>query len=341
EFFVGSQEPYLNYNFPPGVALRLPAGQGFDLNSHSVNRSGETRQGEVYINLHTTDRDDIIHVADYGSFNNTRITLPPNEETTVSRVFTFEETQHVLQMWGHAHERMVEFRVEHAGGDNDGELIYWSNDWEHPVDLSFDTPLTFEAGDRVRVITTYNNDTDHEINFGLLSSDEMQILFYVYYTGSNMDGDFSTDGTLDIADLERLTRKVREGTNNIAFDLTDDGLVNFEDRRVWIEELKNTYFGDANLDGEFNSADMVAVFQAAEYEDGIEGNSTWSEGDWDGDGDFGTRDLVFAFQFGRFEGGPRPSQVPESNPAMGCLAAVLFLLCGIRRHHAVKSPLCC
>ena len=160
-------------------------------------------------------------------------------------------------MWAHAHERMTEFRVEHVGGEKDGELIYWSNDWEHPVGLEFDTPMTFEKGDRVRLVTTYNNTTDREIEFGLLSSDEMQILFFVYYTGSNMFGDFSTDGSLDVADLDRLTRKVREGTDKIAFDLNEDGLVNAEDRRVWIEDLKNTYFGDSNLDGEFSSADLV------------------------------------------------------------------------------------
>ena len=59
--------------------------------------------------------------------------------------------------------------------------------------------------------------------------------------------------------------------------------------------------GDANRDGQFNSDDLVLVFQAAEYEDGIVGNSDWSEGDWDGDGEFGSKDLVLAFQFGAYE----------------------------------------
>ena len=36
--------------------------------------------------------------------------------------------------------------------------------------------------------------------------------------------------------------------------------------------------GDSNLDGEFNSADLVTVFAAAEYEDGLEANSTWATG---------------------------------------------------------------
>ena len=58
--------------------------------------------------------------------------------------------------------------------------------------------------------------------------------------------------------------------------------------------------GDANNDGKFDSSDLVAVFQAGEYEDGIAGNSDWAEGDWSGDGDFDTSDLVLAFQSGRY-----------------------------------------
>ncbi|MEZ6119376.1 MAG: hypothetical protein R3C28_22805 [Pirellulaceae bacterium] len=59
--------------------------------------------------------------------------------------------------------------------------------------------------------------------------------------------------------------------------------------------------GDSNRDGRFDSADLVAVFQAGEYEDAIAGNSEWAEGDWNGDGDFNTADLVFAFQAGTYQ----------------------------------------
>ena len=53
--------------------------------------------------------------------------------------------------------------------------------------------------------------------------------------------------------------------------------------------------GDANGDGVFDSEDFVVVLQAGEFEDSIEGNSTFAEGDWDGDGDFTSEDLVLAF----------------------------------------------
>ena len=54
--------------------------------------------------------------------------------------------------------------------------------------------------------------------------------------------------------------------------------------------------GDSNLDGVFNSADLVTIFAAGEFEDLTASNSTWEEGDWNGDGDFDTKDLIAAFQ---------------------------------------------
>ncbi|MCA9196978.1 MAG: hypothetical protein KDA87_05540, partial [Planctomycetales bacterium] len=93
-----------------------------------------------------------------------------------------------------------------------------------------------------------------------------------------------------------------------------------EDLVFLIHNLHNTYFGDANLDGEFNSQDLVRIFTAGEYEDDIAGNSLWLEGDWNGDGDFTSSDLVLAFQDGGYELGPKPQQtqfVPE--PTLGVL----------------------
>jgi hypothetical protein len=58
--------------------------------------------------------------------------------------------------------------------------------------------------------------------------------------------------------------------------------------------------GDSNRDGRFNSSDLVAVFQAGKYENGIPDSATFEEGDWNGDGVFSSRDLVFAFQQGNY-----------------------------------------
>lgn len=66
--------------------------------------------------------------------------------------------------------------------------------------------------------------------------------------------------------------------------------------------------GDSNRDGVFDSSDLVLVFAAGQYEDGIVGNSTFETGDWDGDGDFTTGDLVYAFSQGSYQSAAMPIQ---------------------------------
>ncbi|MEZ6119097.1 MAG: hypothetical protein R3C28_21355 [Pirellulaceae bacterium] len=58
---------------------------------------------------------------------------------------------------------------------------------------------------------------------------------------------------------------------------------------------------DVNADSVFDSADLVQMFQAAEYEQGA--TATWSQGDLDLDGRFDSADLVFAFQRSVFRQG--------------------------------------
>jgi hypothetical protein len=73
-----------------------------------------------------------------------------------------------------------------------------------------------------------------------------------------------------------------------------------QDLAYLIEVVIGTDWGDANLDGVFDSADIVSLFQRGEYEDGVTGNSTWADGDWNCDGEFTTADLVLAFQEGGY-----------------------------------------
>jgi hypothetical protein len=151
-------------------------------------------------------------------------------------------------------------------------------------------------------------------------------------------GDFNSNGLLDAHDIDRLSSEVRSGTNDPAYDLNADRLVDDLDRIVWVETLRNTYFGDSNLDGEFNTNDLVQVFQAGVYEDQIEGNAGWATGDWNGDADFNSRDLVLAFQSGGYEAGPRPAAVPE--PSASLLLLIGIAMAARRRAQVDKLRQC-
>jgi len=146
-------------------------------------------------------------------------------------------------------------------------------------------------------------------------------------------GDFNLDGVLDAADIDALTAAALGGQNPSGFDLNGDQRVDGTDRVVWVHDLRNVYFGDANLDGVFSTADFVSVFQVGEYEDATALNSGWSDGDWNGDRDFTSGDFVTAFQDGGFEKGPRAAvaAVPEPSSLLLLLGSLAPLAARLRR----------
>ena len=139
-------------------------------------------------------------------------------------------------------------------------------------------------------------------------------------------GDFNGDGTLGIDDLDTLTTAIQLNSVDTQFDLDGSGQVDLADRQHWVTDIKQTWIGDTNLDGLFDSGDMISVFSAGQYEDAIVGNSTWSTGDWNGDGDFESGDLIAAFSDGGYEARPcaAVAAVPEPSTTLLTLVAVLL-----------------
>ncbi|MCA9216835.1 MAG: PEP-CTERM sorting domain-containing protein [Planctomycetales bacterium] len=152
-----------------------------------------------------------------------------------------------------------------------------------------------------------------------------------YWSLTNLDrdpnlADFDSDGVLTVADIEQLVTGITNADFDSRFDLDFNNRLNDSDLEEFVREYAGTYYGDANLDGRFDSQDFVQAFQFAEYEDRVPGNSTWRSGDWNLDSEFDTRDLVLAFQDGGYEKGPRVgAAVPEPNTVFGVLLGVCAL----------------
>jgi hypothetical protein len=144
-------------------------------------------------------------------------------------------------------------------------------------------------------------------------------------------GDFNSSGALDAADLDDLTGQSAGGTNPAAYDLNADALVNSTDVQVWVKDLFNSWIGDANLDGQFNSSDLVAVLASGTYEANVD--AVWSTGDFNGDGRANSGDLVAALADGGYEVGPRAAAaaVPEPAAIVLCTLGIGVLLARCRR----------
>ena len=116
---------------------------------------------------------------------------------------------------------------------------------------------------------------------------------YVY-----MNGDVNGDLEIGVPDIDGLCSLINSG--DAAADLNGDGVVDRDDQDYLVHNIIGTHYGDANLDLVFNSTDLVEMFTAGEYEDGIPGNSTWAEGDFNCDSEFDSSDLVEAFKDGAY-----------------------------------------
>src|SRR5690606_4809890 len=124
-------------------------------------------------------------------------------------------------------------------------------------------------------------------------------------------GDVTGDGLVDVQDVDRLCLGLRGGENEL--DLTGDGRLDVADLEHLILDLIGTTFGDANLDGVFNSSDFVHIFAAGKYENRLAAGASWSEGDWDCSGRFDSHDLVVAFQYGGYSAAARPEGGPHAD----------------------------
>ena len=201
------------------------------------------------------------------------------------------------------------------------------------VDYDFEGIHVERGGDAgMQVLAAVGNHIEEfdPIQFTLLQTDAIKFSRNVgMQLLSQTDGpigDYNQNGQLDAEDLDLQALAITG--QDLSFDLNSDGTVDLADRQVWVNDLKNSWMGDANLDGEFNSNDLVVVFQVGAFESG--NPATWSEGDWNGDGSFTSSDFVVAFQGGGYENGPRPENgviaVPEPSTLLLLLISALFWL---------------
>ena len=180
-YVAGAQTTYSDFQFPPGVALRMPANMALDFNSHYVNKSPVEIQGEVNVNIYTTPAANVQKEARTLNLGNNNFSLPAKTRTTITKTYLMEEKTYIVSLTSHTHQLGEKFVIKIKNGPRDGEVVYTSTDWHHPLVVNFATPLVLSAGEGLTSEITYNNTKDRVVSFGLTSEDEMGIIFGYYY----------------------------------------------------------------------------------------------------------------------------------------------------------------
>ena len=296
-----------------GIAKQFSSNPGFSAESDGVGTLGSRHElvYDVLDNLFLWDGTELVTPS-----SDVQIRIENNPPGTAS---TFVGVETGVQI-GSAQPPVNRI----AASSNRGEVHSHVNFF---LESEESDPLNGAYGIKMALSTDSDQIVDSDpifvvFNFGLDESTfDQAMLFYEQLLESpGLVGDFDNSGALDAADIDLMSDAIQANQTDPKFDLNGDTRVDGDDHRSWVLDLRATYFGDANMDGEFSSQDFITVFQFGEYEDGVPGNSTWVEGDWNGDRDFDTNDFVLAFKTGGYEKGPRAAvAVPEPSGWIGIL----------------------
>ena len=190
-FVAGTQTDDFSFEFPEGVALRLPGDTRFDLNSHYINLLGtETLIGEVYINLYTLLPEEVKYEAIEIFVSNTDINVPPGL-TRVAKMDWYIEDElerqgtapdavlNIMMLTSHMHRHGELFEITQMSTD---ALLHRSVAYDDAPITFYNPPLVLDATDGLSFQCAHNNyDRDVPIEFGFTSEDEMCLIVGYYY----------------------------------------------------------------------------------------------------------------------------------------------------------------
>ena len=143
-------------------------------------------------------------------------------------------------------------------------------------------------------------------------------------------GDFNADRLRTVEDVDLLLQEMRKPTPRTWFDLNGDEKVDLGDRGTWVE-LRETFVGDANLDGRVDAADLNAL--ALHWREEV---ASWEQGDFNGDGLANAADLNdLALNWRRVD--LEAAAVPESGTWRPLGIGLLWLMRRRRVRASVKK----
>ncbi len=152
----------------------------------------------------------------------------------------------------------------------------------------------------------------------------------IFQTGP--DADFNNDGQLDCADVDSLVSMIAGATNDAAFDLSGDGLVDGDDLDLWLADAgaanlpsMNAFLrADANLDGTVDGADFL-VWNANKFQS----TAAWCSGDFNADGTVDGADFL-TWNSNKFTSAD-VTAVPEPNSLVAVFALLVAGIASMRR----------
>ncbi len=178
-----------DFEFPDGVAMRIPAGSQLLLNLHLYNTTDAMMTGTSGTMVETVSPDDVEQEAEmiFGgsvTFGSVPVPASPGQTHTAEGSCTFSKAATVLNVWPHMHQLGTHMTVKNGTTvlhDRDFSFTEQTN-W--PIEPGYQVA----AGSSLTVSCTWNNTTGKAVPFGDSSDKEMCFAGFYRYpaTGASL-----------------------------------------------------------------------------------------------------------------------------------------------------------
>jgi hypothetical protein len=168
--------------FPPGVAIKLPANTVINLNLHLANYSDEPISGTSGIQVKTVAASEVVHEADMMFLGDRKFTIPAGAmDFTVSNICSMPAAWTILSLWPHMHKYAKHQRVQRL--DTTNQMIL-DESYSYMDQKSYSMTVPLQINDQLQVDCIYDNPTQQDLIYGENAGNEMCMAgFYKYPAG--------------------------------------------------------------------------------------------------------------------------------------------------------------
>lgn len=161
-----------NVAIPPGVVFRLRKGSYLAIQAHYLNTGDQEIQGETYIDIRMTPRNEANTVAGHFASTSLKIMLPPKAQSSMDVHCDIAEDLPILRMTNHMHYTGASTFTEYTDPLGMTHMLkkddVWSEDWA--LTPNYDNfpvaaPLIIPAGSKLRTHCVWQNETDKMLTF--------------------------------------------------------------------------------------------------------------------------------------------------------------------------------
>jgi hypothetical protein len=158
--------------FPPGVGLKLPAGETLILQLHLFNTSAQMLAGTSGIEIIEVDPADIQDEADLFLPGPMTFAIPPNQTYTHSGTCTVNAPQNLFAVFPHMHQLGTHLKTTLTIGGTDQVLHDGDYAFDHQAFIPFPS-IAMQPNDTIKTECTWTNTTGQTVTWGESSTTEM------------------------------------------------------------------------------------------------------------------------------------------------------------------------